>query len=350
MDRVDTDQGAQDRPGGVLRAHLRASVPARVVLPPPAPPSLQRAAATAAARAASRAQGLQVSGDSITAGVVTLAELPEVLPEGALLALVEGGGERLGVVALCPAMLASLIEMQAVGRVSARPAGTRRPTRTDAAMAAGFINLLLGELAGGLQALPQGEALGGLRYASYLDDPRPLGLMLEDGSFHSLTLRLRLGAGGERTGTIFIAVPGPAPVEARPAAASPALPPMAPPAERRTLAAAVRHAPVPLQAVLCRKSLTLRELRALTPGAVLALPRGALEEVQVETGAGQVVASGRLGEADGFFAVRLSGGSAQPPVPVVSTGEPPMADLDGPDIFRSTADGFAVLPLTAGAA
>lgn len=354
--------------GGVLRAWLGGAAGAgrsgTAPLPAPPPPSLERAAANAAARAANRIHGLQATAEAVTAGGITLAELPELLPEGALLAIVDGPAERLGVIALCPAMVASLIEMQAMGRISARAVPVRRATRTDAAIAAEFVNLLVEELATALAGLPVGEALTGMRYASYLDEPRPLPLMLEDGGFHGLTLSLRLGSSGERHGTILLAIPGAAlpvvgalPGPATDAGDAPAS--RSDPATRPTLAEAMRHAPVPLVAVLCRRTVTLRELRALQPGTVLALPKNALDEVTMETATGQALAQGRLGEADGAFAVRLKGEEAAPGLTVARAGsargeafvpgleglappaadhaEPPIADLDGPDLFRETA-------------
>lgn len=371
-------QGANGAPG-VLRRLLAGSAPApqAAALPQPAPASVERSAAVAVARAASRAHGLPVSARDVQLAGLSLAELPELLPEGALIAVVEGPGERLGVVALSPAVIASLIEMQATGRISARPAPARRATRTDAALAAGFVNLLLEELSSSLRHGAFADAVAGLRYASYLDDPRPLALMLEDGGFHGLTLTLRLGAGGEREGTVLLAVPGlpsaaeaafPAPHSALPSSLSPQSSSQVPPAlstpplpslasapgpsdglastPRKAptdLSRAVLGAPIPLIAVLCRRSISLRELRALQPGAMLTLARGALGEVIIETEAGQRIASGRLGEAEGSFAVRVGPATGVEPAaaeitdvlfPAAAPGLP-MDDIAGPDQFRT---------------
>ena len=351
-------------------------------MPAPALPSLERAAATAVARAASRTHGLPLSAEGVSESVATLAELLEILPDGALIAVVEGPAERLGLVALCPAVIASLIEMQAVGRVSARAAPARRATRTDAAIAADFVNLALDDLGGALGQHDIGPALSGFRYASYLDDPRPLGLMLEDGAFHRLTFSLRLGAGGERRGTVLVAVPATLPAAAPPVAAAALSAPVAeaPAQDRPTLAAAIRAAEVPVVAVLCRRTVTLRELRTLQPGSILTLPAQAIGAVQLETLSGQRLAEGRLGEDDGFFALRLTdpreggatadagggrpaltptpdpGGAAMPDFPLAEpapiTFEPPMADLGIPDDFRIAAadgdDGVVTLPLSFG--
>ncbi|MRX51054.1 hypothetical protein GI374_11460 [Paracoccus sp. S-4012] len=332
------DRG-RDMAGGVLRGLLKPRAapvaPAGgVAVPPPPPPSLERAVAGALARAAERTHGLALYAERIRLQGLSLAEIAETLPEGGLLAVVEGPGEALGVVALCPLAVAALIEMQAMGRLAAQAPAARRPTRTDAAIAAGFVNQALAEIAAATAALPFGAGLEGYRYASHLDDPRPLPLMLEEVGFRAIDARLRLGPGGRREARVFIALPGPDAVGrklAEPAAApAPVNPPKRP---RRTLAAAVAAAPVPLTAVLCRRSVTLRELRQLAPGATLTLPRAALGEVTLETATGQTVARGRLGENDGAYAVRLHGredaGGAGP-----QPAEPPIADLGLPDAFR----------------
>jgi len=307
--------------GSVLRTRLRRIASAHagttdsatpVPVPPPPPLSPERAAATAAARAANRASALAVTPEAVAAKGITLAELPELLPERALIAVIEAPGERLGVVALCPSLVASLIEMQTMGRITARAAESRRATRADAAIAADFVNLLMEEYAGVLAALPGQTALAGFRYASHLDDPRPLALMLEDGGFLALVTSLRIGRSGERRGTLLVAVPalaeGAAPVAAPAAATCTTARPttaVAEPPGRGLLSQAVQEAPVEVVAVLCRRPISLRELRMLKPGQVLPLPRGAIEDCTLETRRGQRLARGKLGEQGGCHALRL---------------------------------------------
>ena len=307
--------------------------------PPAGPaeaPGIERAASTALARAAERAHRLAVFVEKVAHSSISLPELTELLPERALLAVVEGPGEELGVVAICPNLLASLIEMQALGRVTSRPAIPRRATRTDAAISEDFVNGLLAELHRELRGGRDFPELGGFRYVTYLDDPRPLSLMLEDAGMSRLTLGFRIGAAGQRVGTVLIAVPAPAPRrEPAPLAQLPPAPDpgaMPVPAEGAgtTLAAVVQEAPVALTGVLCRRMMTLRSLRGLIPGATIPLPQNALDEARIETGTGQLVARGKLGEADGFHAIRLS--AALPGPKDHAEGNA----LDEPDPFRAT--------------
>ena len=172
------------RPESVLRRHVRAQAARRAAqggpaappeLPPPQPARTpERAIAGAIARAADRIHTLPLFFDRIETGHAVLAEMAELLPEQALISVVEGAGDALGVAAICPQFLTSLIEMQAIGRISARPAVTRRPTRTDGAICADFLNACLAELGAELAHHRGFHGLAGYRYASFLDDPRPL--------------------------------------------------------------------------------------------------------------------------------------------------------------------------------
>ncbi len=338
---------------GVLRQHLarhaQAAPAAGTPLPSAGPPPPTRLAAIAAAQAARAVAGLAVVCADSRAGLCSLADLPEHLPDHALLAIIEGGADRLGVMALSPGMAAALIEMQTLGRLTATAPEPRKPTRADAALAAEFIDAMLTGL-GAANPVPDLAALAGFRYASHLADPRPLGLMLEDRGFRTLRLDLRLGPLGEREGVIFLAVPLPAdaprlapalPAAAAATGANDAADGRAPPAPRRTLAAAMRMAPVALHAILCRRRITLAELRALAPGALLALPRQALGEARLEATGGRLLALGKLGEADGFHALRLQApatGRRGVSGPQGRIEEPPLGDLAQPDAFRDAAE------------
>lgn len=365
----------------VLQAYLARQARNVTVAPPEAPPQrrpdIGQAAALAAGRAAEAAAGLVLRSKSTVAGTCSLAELIETLPENPLIAMIEADRDRLGVLALSPGMLASLIEMQTFGRVTEAAPEARRSTRADAALAADFINAMLAGLGAEAMRIQGAEAFVGFRYASHLDDPHPLGLVLEDQGFRSLRLDLALGSAGQRSGEIFVAVPlnegqdhpvnpprsdeddqhdgGPAlaagsdmvaPAE-RPTGKQAALPRPADrprPDNRSNMADAMQNAPIPLIAVLCRRRATLSELRNLLPGAMLALPRHALGEAQLETTRGEVLASGKLGEIDGFHALRLHDQAATPGA-ASATARPglrdplmphplPVEDLEQPDDFR----------------
>ncbi len=299
-----------------------------------------------------------------------MAELPEYLPDRALICLVEGPGDSLGVVSICPGLLASVIEMQAMGRVSTRQAVPRRPTGTDAAICADFVNACLAELGTDLAGMPGYAAMRGFRYAGFLADPRPLDLMLEDRPYRRLELRLRAGDAGQRDGTLTVVLPlgtvslaapperacGSADAGAKAAAESVSCAAAAPAPQRAGIASALRDSPVLLHGVLCRRQIGLGQLKALLAGQQISLPRSALDNATLETASGQVIARGKLGESEGRHALRLTAATGELRVPdqmlqasarMEHVDEPmetgaraamPLGDTELPDPFRSDPD------------
>lgn len=381
-DRTDSVGPDLASGGGVLRRLLMARSRAEAgngkapALPQPAPPTPARAAATAIGRVADRLYRLALQPVAVTPGALTLAELPELLPAPALLVILQGPGDLLGLIALCPETVGALIEIQALGRVGSQPVERRRLTRSDAMFCADFIDALMEELAREMTRIEGFESIAGYRYATYLDDPRPLALMLEDRPYRSLDFTLRLGDAEARDSRILLALPQPVPppppqmhdgVRQQDAAAAvrqngpaarvrPALAPVASAAEPgdavpapSSLLRAMRSAEVDLIGVLCRQRMTLADLRGLSAGKLLHLPRVNLAEARLETPQGQLLALAKFGEAAGCHALRLrdpvtlapegaaaSGGDMAQTVPTLAS-EPPIDDLRQPDAFRPQA-------------
>lgn len=320
-------------------------------LPKSGPATPARAAATAVGRVAERLHALPLQPLAVEAGALTMAEMLEVLPECPLLAVLQGPGESLGVIALCPEAVAALIESQTLGRVTARAAERRRPTRSEALLCTDFINALLAELRADLAGMPGFETMGAFRLTANVDEPRSLPLLLDHDAFRSIDFQLRLGAAATRDGRILLALPQaaaeqrpvPAPVPALPQFQAQFMPepepePAAEPAEVEDIATAVQNAPVEVVGVLCRRRITLGELRALTEGRLLMLPRARLTEARVETADGQLLAQGRFGEASGCHAIRLAEPGAEPALPAL------IGDFDaglpepGPLLLPETAE------------
>ncbi len=240
---------------------------------------------------------LDVSGCQLRRLSVT--ELLELPGARALIGVLDGPGEAMGVIVMSPDVMAGLVEVQTLGRVSAQPPLARKPTRTDAAMVAGFCDAALAEMELVLHGTHELGWAGGFRYASFLDDPRPLGLMLEDPLWQVIEADLSL-AGGMKSGRILLALPargrgGDALAEDPREAAFAA-----------DLMAQVGHAACRLDAVLLRLSVDLTQMMALGVEDVLPLPGASLDLVQLETPDGRRMATGRLGQARGMRALRLT--------------------------------------------
>ena len=268
-------------------------------------PGADRGWRLALARAANDDIGLALEVTRLAIERRSLAELLELVPERALIAVLEGPAEGLGLIALSPPVLAAMIEQQTIGRVSGSPPAPRRPTRTDAAMVAGLIDRALADLETGLAQDMDRVWAAGFRYASFLDDPRPLGLLLEEEAYRVLRAEVSL-AGGVRAGAVLLALP----------ADGRASPPVAPPdpALASPLSAAhfaqalsdqVMQTEAELGAILHRVTLPLGAVMALQPGEVVPLPMAAIGHVVVEGIDGRPLATGKLGQNRGMRAVRL---------------------------------------------
>lgn len=266
-------------------------------------PGADRGWRLALARAARDAMGLDLDFRSLTISRQSLAEILEQAPDLALIALLDGPRGGLGVIMLAPTVTASFIEKQTLGRLGPQTPPPRRASRIDAAMVAGVIDRALVGLDETLAEEADFSWAGGFRYASYLEDVRPLGLLLEEDAYRVLSAEVALGGDG-RTGQVLLVLPAIGRGEA------PAVPQNPVEAEAphftAALSAQVMQADCRLDAVIGRLTLSLKQVMTLQVGETLALPRAALDAVSLETIEGQRVARARLGQHRGMRALKLN--------------------------------------------
>jgi flagellar motor switch protein FliM len=280
-------------------------------------PGADRAWRLSFARAANSTMALVSELGRMSADRRTLAELLDLCPERGLIAVLEGPSEGLGILALSPPVLAGMIEMQTMGRVSPQPPVARKPTRTDAAMVAGFIDRALEDLETSLAFDNDLTWAGGFRYASFLDDPRPLGLLLDDVPYRVLAAEVSLSKGA-KAGPALLALPA----EGR--GKRPAIPkapaPGTLPAEAfvQALTEQIMASQSQLQAVLHRVTIPLSAVMGLKPGDLMPLPMAAIDRIVIEGLDGRTLAQGKLGQNRGMRAVRLI-----PAAGAAETGERP---------------------------
>jgi flagellar motor switch protein FliM len=195
---------------------------------------------------------------------------------------------------LSPAVLSGLIEVQTLGKVMPGPAQIRKPTRTDAAIVAGWIDMSLR----GIEVLLSHDNdltwADGFRYASFLDEVRPLGLLLEDVPYRLIVTEVSL-AMGLKIGPVLLALPaqgrGRAPKELSPESLAPAPGPIF----ARELEGRIMSAECSLQAVIARLRLPLVDVLNLVEGAMLPLSDAGIDHIMLETADGQPLAQGQLG-------------------------------------------------------
>ncbi|MCU0825860.1 MAG: FliM/FliN family flagellar motor switch protein [Tabrizicola sp.] len=265
-------------------------------------PGADRGWRLALARAARDAMALDMDFRRLSVSRVSLSEVLELAPERAMVAVLDGPRGALGVLMLSPLVTATLIEMQTLGRLSPQPPQPRKPTRIDAAMVAGVIDRALTGLDEALAEEADLIWAGGFRYASHLDDVRPLGLMLEDETYRVLSAEVAMGADG-RTGDVLLVLPAngrgerPASVQAQPVDTAPPF--------SAGLAAQVMQVDCRLDAVIGRLVLPIRQIMSLQAGDVLNLPVASLDAIALETADGVPVARAKLGQNRGMRALKL---------------------------------------------
>lgn len=281
--------------------------------------------------------------DAIGLGLVTLdlqqrrCSLPELLelpPDRALIVMLEGPKDGLGLLVLSPEVLAGLLEMQMVGKVSAAQPLSRRPTRTDAAMVSGLIDRAMDGLESELLQSDDLVWTSGFRYASFLEDARPLALLLEDVTYHLLHAEVSL-ADGAKTGQLLLALP------ADGKGRQPKIPTALPPSRaaemvfEAALGAQVMEANAELVAVLARMKLPLEMILNLKPGDPVPLGNAALDKIDIEGLDGTHLAGGKLGQNRGMRAVRFSETAKPNQITDARLSPKPVAAILAPDIKRT---------------
>jgi flagellar motor switch protein FliM len=272
-----------------------------------APPDVKGAAKAwklAFARAARDAMGLELEMSAITLNRRSLTELLDLPTDRALIVMLEGPKEGLGLMMLSSEILAGILEMQMVGKVSGAAAMSRRPTRTDAAMVSSLMDRALDGLESEL--LQSGDLVwtSGFRYASFIEDTRPLALLLDDISYHLMQAEISL-ADGAKTGQVYLALPAdgkgrhPKTPEAPPSRAAEMV-------FEAALGVQVMDANADLIAVLARMKLPLDMILNLKVGDPLPLGTAALDQIDIEGLNGLRLAGGKLGQNRGMRAVRLT--------------------------------------------
>jgi len=287
-------------------------------------PGADRAWRLALARAARDQMKLPLEVADFSITRMSLAEVLEMPPDHAMIVVLEGPRDGLGLMVIGAGVLAAMIEVQTIGKVAAQAPAPRKPTRTDAAMVAPMIDAALTGLEAALLQEPDLIWAGGFRYASFLDDPRPLGLLLEDTGYRVLRAEVSL-ANGVRTGPVLLALPadgrGAAPVGRIADAA------VLGPAFTALLAGQVENTDCVLDAVLTRISMPLSQVLSMAVGEVVILPRAGLDRISFEGLDGRVVGTGKLGQNRGMRAIRLTPAAAvaRPAVPQLAGSVPQVA-------------------------
>lgn len=339
---MDTEQDMPPAGEPILRRMVAPPRVSQLAADAPAPRSLSEQGRLALGRALRACGNLPISPATMTEGRMPLCELLERLETGMFIGILENGAAAPGLVILDADIATAAADYQTLSRIPTITPNTRRkPTRTDSALVAPVMDLMLADL--DHSADPDSGWGRGYRFASFMEEPRPVGLILDDCDYVVLQTDLATippppGVTGgadtpaeasdeRRSGAFLLAVPlapppdpfdEPAPPESTPDAHD-ASAPAADALPRSDIATTMRHAmqryPVKLNAILARIPMPLGQATQLRPGDVLEVPVCALEQVQVEGVDGLPIATARLGQAHGNRAVRITSDQQTPEDP-----------------------------------
>lgn len=293
------------RKGRVLASEvLRKKLLSGLESVPDGGPGFDRAWRVAFARAARDMMKLPVDFVALKQVRMSLAEVLDLPSERALIFMLEGPEDGLGLLILSSDLLSVMIEVLTMGIVAQQPSDPRKPTRTDAAMLAPLADLALRNLEDALAEEADLVWTSGFHYGSFIEEARSLALLLEDMPYRAVTAKVSC-AQGARVGEMQLILPaegrGRKPkLKARGVPAS-----VAGPAFTAALTARVEAADCPLQAVVGRMSLSLLDTMRLGVDMVLPLPSARLDQVSIEGLDGRQVALGKLGQHRGMRAIRL---------------------------------------------
>ena len=298
--------------------------------------SIPRALGRALSIAADALWGLTLVPHSIADDTLAVDRALSRLGSDLLLVVLEHETGPRGLVALHRDIVAGLIDMQTLGRVTRIPADRRAYTPTDAAMTAPLIDAALPRFASMLSAQPDMAHLREFRFGAQVEDVQSASLALEAEMYHLSEFEVSL-AQDTRSGRVVFLFPEPS-RQIEPGDQS------APGKHEAVL----KLAPVRMQAVLARIHLPLDKAQALRPGDVLTLSPRATASAALVLAGGHVVARGKLGQMNGFRAIRI--GSEDPALhrpdmmPPVVTDQPANAGTmiaplpASPHDFNSSSD------------
>ncbi len=256
----------------------------------------------ALSKAAQVVLGLAVRVQSIKEDRLNQAQLLDALDKDALLLILEGPHGTKGVAVFDTQTLAAVIEVQTLGNVMQSEAAPRLPTNTDSAMCEAILDRVLQEFEGHLAASTAADWATGFRFEKRIESARLLGLALEDVDYRMFHLPLDM-ADGAKQGTLLIVFP------AEGAGAGQ----LASGGEKgwaQAMEKAVCASHVDILAVLHRTQVSLATVRGFQSGDLVTVPKSAVSEVSMEGSDGRVVGVARLGQQNGFRALRISDGKA----------------------------------------
>ena len=284
----------------------------------------QRRALGVGAVSSPRALGrsLSIAADALWAVVLTCKATSDdlVSTERALMQLdadqliiiLENEDRPVALMALDRHLVTGLIEVQTLGKVTTCPLDDRPYTPTDAAMMAPLVDATMPRFGSMLSTQPERAHLQGYLFGAQVDDIQTAGLALEANQMQTVQFDESL-AQGTREGRLVFLFPEPKKEQVNGRNAS-----------GGKYEEAMKMVPARMHAVLTRIHIPLSKVQALKPGDVLEISPNAVTGATLVVDGGHVAAKGKLGQMNGFRAIRIGGETKllHKPVPPVPDDAP----------------------------
>jgi len=256
----------------------------------------------ALSKAAQDELGLALRVQGVAETRVNQPGLLDALSDDLLLLLLEGPQGGLGVAALDIQALAALIEVQTMGQVLKSPATQRRATATDSAMCEPLLGRALQDFEEHLAGSAAERWAAGFRFGERIKNVRLLGLRIEETDYRLFRIALDM-ADGAKQGELLLALPADGYVRKKNGVDSEH-------GWAQMLQKTVQASHVELLAVLHRMQVPLADATAYKAGDLVPVPQSAIAEVQLEGTDGRIVGHARLGQQNGYRALRISDDTA----------------------------------------
>ena len=265
--------------------------------------TLGRALRLTAAKQADQLMGMAMNALGVTRRTIGGGEIKEVLDASALMLLMDGPDNQVGVAMLDPALVAGLIQQQTTGKVApfAQDAAHRSCTATDATLCAPFVVGLIVNAAKLAEDAADQNLLEGYRFGVWAKETRQTQMALDKPEYEMIEVTLDL-AGGASAGKLHLILPHPqeAPVEetqddSRRAATRSTV----------TLSDTVFGLQAEMTIALTRVSIPLQVVSDLKIGDLLDINVKSMAQALVLDANGSVVSPGTLGQIDGMRALQV---------------------------------------------
>ena len=273
------------------KAHVRESAVG------PSAMDTTKALRFAMAKAADEVLDVAVGVRDVAQSTLLPDDLDDGLPDGAMILKLGDDLDGIGVAFACLQSFSAVIEASTIGSVLTTEASPRKPTRTDAALFATFLDAVLerfGHYAGLCVDRPP---VDGFRSAGVLEDLRAAQLALADETLRRYQITVDFGLGA-KVGTLILCVPNQR--KQAPAAVKTAQ------EWSEALEQAVMGTTAQLQANLCTLRLPYSDIAQLKPGDLLPLTKARLDGVSMVGSTGQKALTAKLGRSGPLRAVRLN--------------------------------------------